>query len=140
MNSRGRTALVALAAALLLCLVSHASSIRLAWDPSPTLGVQYRLYAHTNTFAGLNLSNATVRLDAGTNRTATVSNIVAGSVWFFVVTAYDTNGLESVPSDELSAVIPQAPGRLSTVVLQWNATVSGTNWLDAGFFRVRFEP
>lgn len=140
MNSRGRTPLVALAAALLLSLVCHASALHLAWDPSPSSGVRYRLYAHTNTFAGLNLTNATVRLDAGTNRTATVSNILAGTRWFFVATAYDTNGLESIPSQELSAVVPEPPARLSTVVLQFNATVSGTNWLDAGFFRVRFEP
>jgi len=112
-------------------------TVRLAWDPSPTTNVQYRLYAHTNAIWATNLMAATVRLDAGTNLTATIANLSA-SYWHFRATAYTTNGIESLPSNEVIVSVPSPPAQLRTVVLQWNATVTGTNWLDAGYFRVKF--
>lgn len=123
--------------ALLLATASaaHCGSLKLAWDPSPTPGVTYRIYAH-NSPIGTNLAPAVVKLDAGTNLTAQVSNLAPGQ-WHFVATAVK-EGIESEPSNELATEVPAKPANMRTVTLQWSATVTGTNWLDAGFFRVKF--
>lgn len=120
---------------LLVPSISHAGSLRLAWDASPTPGVSYTLYAHTNTI-GTDLVSPVVRVHAGTNLTARVTDLAAGQ-WHFVATAVKDN-VESAPSNELVATVPAQPANMRTVVLQYNATVTGTNWLDAGFFRVKF--
>lgn len=111
--------------------------VQLAWDASPTPGVTYRLYAYTNATTLTNLSSAPVKLDAKTNLTATVQFLQPGT-WRFVATAYSTNGIESVPSNEVIATVPPPPANARTVIVQFNATVTGTNWLDAGFFRIKF--
>ncbi|MCW5554490.1 MAG: fibronectin type III domain-containing protein [Verrucomicrobiae bacterium] len=134
MNSARKT-LCWLAWLLASASVAHSGSLTLAWDPSPTPGVTYRIYAHT-TPIGTNLVDTVVKLDAGTNLTASVSNLAPGQ-WHFVATAVKA-GIESEPSNELVTEVPAKPANMRTVTLQWNATVSGTNWLDAGFFRVKF--
>jgi len=111
---------------------------QLAWDASPSPGVAgYRLYGHTNTLAPTNLSSAVLKLDTGTNRVATVAG-AAPATWHFWATAVSTNGIESGPSNELVAQVPAPSPNLRTLVVQWNATVSGTNWVNAGFIRVKF--
>ena len=119
-------------------------TVVLQWDPPPpcngcTTNLGYRLYAHTNAITKTNLSSALVRLDAGTNRTAAVTDLAQG-LWRFAATSYTTNGTESVPSDNVTAEVPASPQNMRTVILQWSATVDGTNWLDAGFFKVKFGP
>jgi hypothetical protein len=117
-------------------------TVTLRWDPPPpcngcTTNLSYRLYAHTNAITKTNLASALVRLDAGTNLTAVLTDLSQG-LWRFAATSYTTNGTESVPSDNVTAEVPAAPQNMRTVILQWSATVIGTNWLDAGFFRVKF--
>src|SRR5258708_20254013 len=51
----------------------------------------------------------TQTIDAGTTTTGTVANLSAGSTTFFVVTAYDTAGMESLPSNEASFTAPNLP-------------------------------
>lgn len=114
-----------------------AQSIKLAWDASPSSGVaSYRLYAHTNNLATTSLSNAVVKLSAGTNLTATVSNLVSGK-WWFAATAVNALGIESDMSNVLLVEIPAAPSNMRTIVAQWNGQVVGTNWVDVGFFRIK---
>ena len=56
-----------------------AGTVRLAWSPSPSAGVTgYALYAGTN--SPLTVSNALVRVDAGTNLTATVDCTNASTI------------------------------------------------------------
>jgi len=132
--------LVALAAALLLSFTVWAEpgEVNLAWDASTTPGVQYRLYAAPFILSVTNLPLALVKLDAGTNRTAQLAALAAGT-WHFVATSYFvTNNIESVPSNQVTVQVPAPPPNMRTVVLQWNATVSGTNWLETGFFRIKF--
>lgn len=85
-------------------------TLTLAWDPSsdPTV-VGYRLYQGTasqqyNTMA-----------DLGSNLTAVVFNLVAGTTYYFAVTAYDSAGLESAFSGEISYTMPtsapSSPGK-----------------------------
>lgn len=120
-----------------------AGEVRLAWDPGPGKAPSgFRLYAGTNSLAQSQAS-AQVRLDTGTNTECIVSDLAAGR-WYFVATAYlvqadGTNWVESLPSNELILDVPATPRDMRTVVLQWNATLSGTNWLDVGFFRVRLD-
>ena len=81
----------------------------LAWDPSPGSGIAgYRLYqgaasrTYTNVIA---VGNATTR---------TITSLASGATYFFAVTAYDTNGLESDFSSEISYTVPRSPGIVLT--------------------------
>jgi fibronectin type 3 domain-containing protein len=77
------------------------SSVTLAWDASPGSSIAgYRLYEGV---ASLTYTNV---LDVGNATTVTVSNLVSGVTYFFAVTAYDTNRLESDYSGEVSYTVP----------------------------------
>ena len=66
------------------------SSVTLAWDPSLGSGIAgYHLYE------GAASRNYTNVIDVGESTTATASNLVSGTTYYFAVTAYDTGGLES---------------------------------------------
>ena len=115
-------------------LTSMASDAKLAWDASLTTGVtNYVLYASTNILSATNLTSATVRLNVGTNLTATVEGIQTGQ-WSFAATAMK-DGIESDPSNILIVDVPQPPARMRTVVVQYSGTL--TNFYDVGFFRLR---
>jgi len=133
--------IAATAIAVLTAATAFGETIRLAWDypTNEANKVTFRLYANTNV-APASLTNWLVKLDAGTNQTATVSNASPG-LWFFAATAVSkAGGIESVRSDVLTVEITEKPTNLRTVILQWNATVNGTNWLDVGFFKIKFGP
>lgn len=71
------------------------------WGPSPDSGVAgYNLYYGTATRTYLN------QISAGTNLTATVTNLTTGQKYFFACTCYDTNGVESDYSGEAVYVVP----------------------------------
>ena len=77
------------------------TSLTLAWDGSPDSSIAgYRLYE------GVVSRTYTNVIDVGNATTATVSNLIAGVTYYFAVTAYDTNGLESDYSDEVSYTVP----------------------------------
>ena len=72
-------------------------SVTLAWDQNPEPDIAgYRL--HYGEATGV----YTQTIDAGNALTATVNDLIIGSTYFFVVTAYNTAALESLPSDEVS--------------------------------------
>jgi hypothetical protein len=79
----------------------EAAGVTLAWDPASSPNIAgYRL--HSGTTSGvysqtIELGNATSTL---------VSNLVTGKTYFFVVTAYNTMGVESAPSNEVSYLAP----------------------------------
>jgi uncharacterized repeat protein (TIGR01451 family) len=85
-----------------VCLDVRADqSVSLAWDPSPdTNVVGYAVYYGSASGA------YDSRLDVGTNTLATVAGLLKGLTYFFVVTAYDADGLESEPSNEVSFDVP----------------------------------
>ncbi len=73
----------------------HAQSVTLAWDASPSSGLAgYRIYYGTNSRA------YGYKLNAGLVRTQRVTVPRYGR-WFFAVTAYATNGVESPFSNEV---------------------------------------
>lgn len=122
-----------LIAVLLLTLTATAAEVRLAWDASPSTNVTYQLYAHTNSFSTTSRSNAVVRLNVGTNLTATVSDLMPAT-WYFAATA-NLPGIESDLSNVLVVEVPKPPDRMRTVVLQFSGSL--TNFSDVGFFKLR---
>lgn len=78
-----------------------APSVRIAWDPNPEANIQgYRIY-HGQVGGGL-----TNVLDVGNQTTGTVTNLAFATPCFFFVTAYNTFGLESDPSETLTYTTP----------------------------------
>src|SRR5215471_9428230 len=76
-------------------------SVTLAWNPSPASNIAgYRLYL------GLSSGNYATSLDVGATTNATLANLTPGTTYFFAVTAYDTNRLESPFSGEISYTVP----------------------------------
>jgi len=73
-----------------------AQSVTLAWDPSST---ESQVAGYWVYYGGSH-RNYTNRVDAGLNTSGVISNLTAGTVYFFAVTAYSTDGLESDYSDE----------------------------------------
>jgi hypothetical protein len=85
--------------------------------------------------ASLNYTNV---VDVGSNLTASISGLVAGATYYFAVTAYDSTGLESTFSGQISYTVPAAaprPPMLAQLFLSRNrsrqAILSGTG--PAGF-------
>lgn len=69
-------------------------SVTLAWDASPDADVTgYYLYSGVVGTAQTNVLNVAAAL------TATVSNLLPGSTYFFTVTAYNADEIESEPSN-----------------------------------------
>ncbi len=138
------TALVAVCAG-----IAGAEQVTLVWDASPSAGIAgYRVYWGTNsrayccvTNAGLVLTQSVVLLHRGR--------------WFFAATAYDTNGLESDFSNEVSweskPVAPVMGGETwvrlapvfgrSTNLVTWGSVTGQATWFPATnraeFFRVK---
>jgi hypothetical protein len=85
-------------------LTDRPAACSLAWDANsePDLA-GYRLYWGT----GSGTYQFTQQLGLTTNHT--VTNLVLGQTWYFVVTAFNTSGLESGPSNEVSYRPPSQP-------------------------------
>jgi hypothetical protein len=88
---------------LLQAEAQTATSVTLAWDHSSSSGIAgYRLYYGTSSGTYPNI------LDVGNATIATIPNLAAGQTYYFVVTDYDTAGLESAPSNQVSLAVPPA--------------------------------
>src|SRR5258708_4676998 len=83
--------------------VQAAQSVSLAWDANTASDiVGYRLY--TGTASGV----YTQQIEVGNNTSTSVSNLVDGTTYFFAVTDYNTSGVESASSNEVSYTAPTA--------------------------------
>ena len=71
-------------------------SVTLAWDP----GVPAANIAGYFIYYGVSSRSYTNRLDVGLQTTGVVSNLVAGTAYYFATTAYTSSGLESDYSSE----------------------------------------
>ena len=77
-----------------------AQTITLAWDPDTAPDIAgYRLYS------GIASGVYTKVTEVGNATTTAVSNLVAGTTYFFAVTAYNAAGLESAPSNQISYTV-----------------------------------
>lgn len=102
-GSRGRIGfLCLLGLCLLLCAGASADqSVTLAWNPStdPDVAGYFLCY-------GASSGSYTSQIDAGTNTTATASGLREGQTYYFAFTAYDAQGVQSDPSNEVPYIAP----------------------------------
>jgi hypothetical protein len=118
------------------------------------------IYGTTNTMSSTNLHSSEIKIATGTNQTVTIRDMKP-AVWTFAATAVKesysvdmsklsinlasnapvviTNKIESDPSNFLVIEMPQTPAMMRTLVIQANATLAGTNWIDAGFFKLKIQ-
>ena len=79
-------------------------SVTLAWDPNSEPDLEgYRLYC------GVQSGNYIRVLDVGNVTNVTVRDLPVELTNYFVVTAYNTSGLESGPSNEVGYRMPARP-------------------------------
>lgn len=103
--------LLALISSSLFGLSLHAAQVQLAWDPNPELNIAgYRVYRGTSpgiydTFT-----------DVGNVTTAVVASLTANVSYYFALSAYNTDLLESPLTPEISAIAtgPDTSGPLAT--------------------------
>jgi hypothetical protein len=109
-------------AALFLAFTHHtfaAHNVQLAWDPSNDPQV-----AGYNLRYGTSSHNYTQTINTGTATSALVS-VTPDATYYFVVTAYNSAGLQSVPSNEVSLIVgPNVPPTVSLTSPQANASFS----------------
>jgi fibronectin type 3 domain-containing protein len=83
-------------------------AVTLAWDASPSTNVAgYKMYQG---YAGRTYTNVTT---LSTNLVYTATNVLRGATYFWTVTAFDLQGLESDYSNEVTNTVktqPVAPG------------------------------
>jgi hypothetical protein len=88
-----------------LCLLcshlSSATTLRFAWDPSSDPNVAGYTVAY-----GTTSGQYTKSLNAGNSSNATVASLTPGTTYYFVVTAYNSMGLQSLPSNEVALSLP----------------------------------
>ena len=91
---------------LAFAIVFPIRAVILEWDPNTETNL-----AGYNVYYGLGSRDYTwvVRVDAPTTA-VTITNLEFNRTYFFAVTAFDTDGLESDFSDEVSTVIPGDTG------------------------------
>src|SRR5262249_43798760 len=81
-----------------------AFGVTLAWNASPDPSVTaYAL--HYGTASG----KLTATVEAGKTTTVSVNNLSPGTTYYFNVVARNAAGLESVPSSEVSYLVPGTP-------------------------------
>ena len=121
--------LSALVSLLIVSLPSSQAfqSVTLAWDANPESNIAGYLL-HYGTTQG----QPTENLEVGNTTTATVSKLADATTYFFTVTARNTSGLESGPSNEVSYTTPAKGAHQLTVI---NGTGSGS-YTEGTYIRV----
>jgi hypothetical protein len=90
--------------ALLLITCSRAQaqqSLTLAWNPSTNSNV-----AGYTVYLGYSSGDFTQQFDAGTNTSIVLKGLVPGQTNYMVVKAYNSQDVESAPSNEISFIVP----------------------------------
>ena len=115
-------------------------TVRVDWDASPDAGVTgYRVWWSTNSFYGAAKGEPLLgRQGAGTNCTATVSNLAPGARYYLVVTATNAAGLESDFSNEAywdAPAVPRPPRvRVVVQVVLESTRQAGGPWQEEVMF------
>ncbi|MBN1670954.1 MAG: fibronectin type III domain-containing protein [Kiritimatiellae bacterium] len=121
---------------LLMASTAQAVSAIATWDAnSETDLAGYRLYWGTTSRGGATSPpqfsyDQQLQVGVSSSPTATTTGLVAGTTYYFAVTAFNTNNLESLYSDEVPFSVPltpPAPGNLTAtasgslrIVLVWD--------------------
>ena len=85
---------------------AHSAELTLAWDPNPEQDIAgYKIYYKTESsgppYNGTGLTEGNSPIDLGNQIEFTLHGLIDDVTYFFVATAYDTEGLESDYSEEL---------------------------------------
>jgi hypothetical protein len=114
-----------LAAALLVSIRVEARTVTAVWDANTDeLTAGYRLHWDNQPNGGGD--GYAFSVDVG-NATSHEVDLIPGSTYYFVVTAYDAGGLDGPPSNEAFVTLPNEPPVLTNPGAQtsaWNANVS----------------
>jgi hypothetical protein len=86
---------------LLPSLSSAAQKVTLIWQASPGSDI-----AGYCVYCGLASGQYGTKVTVTNGTSATISGLAEGSTYFFVVTAFNTVGLESPPSNEVAYLVP----------------------------------
>ncbi len=81
----------------------NAQSVTLGWSPSSDPSVTGYIIYWGTVSADYTASN-----NVGTNTAVTISNLAAGTTYYFALKAYDAAGLQSAFSPEISYTVPGA--------------------------------
>ena len=120
LNGTGRLSMLFFLLTAISLTARAQSRVTLAWNASAGGAIAgYRVYS------GASSQTYTNMLDVGNVTTATVPNLLAGTTYYFAVTAYDLAGLESAFSTEISFTVPTTP------TPQVNLSLSFTEASDA---------
>ena len=82
------------------------AGVTLAWNWEQPSGM---VLDNFNIYQGTSSGNYTTVIDVGTQTSYSVSNLIAGTTYYFSVTAKSTDGSESAYSAELKVDVPDAP-------------------------------
>jgi hypothetical protein len=99
---------------LLFISTAHCADVSLSWNTNSESDLAgYRLHW------GITSGSPTQHIDVGNVTTGAITGLETGVRYFITVTAYNTSGLESVPSNEISytppTLIPQATSKLTVI-------------------------
>ena len=117
----------------------------LVWDPSSGTDV----ITNYNIYYGVASATYNAVVAAGTNTTVSISNLAAGTIYYFAATAVDTFGLESAYSTEASALIaaekPPTDITLATIVVSTPPKTTlhipiGSSLVNTGQLTFSFDP
>jgi hypothetical protein len=96
------------------------TSVTLAWRASRSTDVTgYRI------FYGLSSGNYTQQMDAGNKTSATVSGLSGNKTYYFVATAYNSDGLQSEASNEVSFTTSTSSSATSAAATSATTTLAG---------------
>jgi hypothetical protein len=101
--------------------VAQATNLRFGWNASADPNV-----AGYNLSYGTTSGSYTKTVNAG-NTTATNVSLKPGATYYFVVTAYDSFGFQSAPSNEVALTIVNKPPSVSLTSPQMNSSFSASS-------------
>jgi hypothetical protein len=84
---------------LSLCSPAFGDEITLGWDPEPSVA-GYIVYCGTSS------GDYNVAFNIGTNTSQSLDGLQPGQTYYFAIMSYDTNGISSALSGEISYLVP----------------------------------
>lgn len=100
MDSTATTSITSTTTSTTTTFVSSTKSVSLAWDPVTSTGLTgYKVYVGTAP------GSYGTPVDVGNVTLSPVNGLFVGMTYYFVVTAYNSDGTESLPSVEVSTTI-----------------------------------
>lgn len=112
---------------LLLITCSQAREVKLRWHPNPEDNIGgYRLHYSENVDGAWGTT-----IDVGNVTKGTVDGLDEDTVYYFTVTAYNTQGLESIPSESVPShpKLDTIPAPVATTVIKGDFEIDG-KWLS----------